>query len=179
MFNNYKFTETELKKILKSITILVDTREHDGKNDHILKWFDENKISYEKAKLPYGDYSFKLPKNDEFGILRDTFFTESISIERKANIDEIIGNFANDRDRIEDEFLRHHGSMILLIEDGNYSDIRNGNYKSKYNSKSAVGTLHSFSVKYNVPFIFLNKEDTGCFIYCTFYYYLRSLINKY
>jgi ERCC4-type nuclease len=178
MINNFQYSETELKKLLKSIVILYDTREHEGKNDHILSWFDDNKINYAKSKLPYGDYGFMLPKNDELGIIRDTYYTSQFCIERKANIDEIIGNFANDRDRIEDEFLRHQGKMILLIEDGNYADIRNGNYKSKYNSKSAIGTLHSFSVKYDVPFVFIKKEDSGCFIYCTFYYYLRSLISK-
>jgi ERCC4-type nuclease len=173
----YKYTETELKKLLKSIVILVDTREHEGKNEHILKWFDENEIKYEKKKLSAGDYSFYLSKNEEFGILRDTYFTDKICIERKANIDELIGNFASDRNRIEDEFLRYQGKMILLIEDGSYGDIRNGNYKSQYNSKSAIGTLHSFSIKYNVPFMFINKEHTGCFIYCSFYYYLRTIIS--
>jgi ERCC4-type nuclease len=178
MIDKFKYSETELKKLLKSIVILVDTREHDGKNTHILKWFEENKINYEKTKLPYGDYSFRLPRNEDFGIIRDIYYTDNICIERKASIDEIIGNFATDRDRIQNEFLRHKGDMILLIENGTYSDIRNGNYKSKYNTKSAVGTLHSFSLKYGIPFMFLNKEDTGCFIYCTFYYYLRSQILK-
>lgn len=178
MLDKFKYSETELKKLLKSLVVLVDSNEHEGKNTHILKWFDENKINHEKTKIPCGDYSFKLPRNEEFGIIRDTYYMESISIERKNSIDEIIGNFASDRNRIEDEFLRHKGKMILAIEDGNYGDIRNGNYKSKYNAKSAVGTLHSFSIKYNVPFVFINKEDMGCFIYCTFYYYLRSQILK-
>ncbi len=176
MLDKFKYTEAELKKILKSIIILVDSNEHEGKNDHILNWFDENKIRYERTKIPCGDYSFKLPRNEEFGIIRDTYYMESISIERKNSANEIIGNFASDRNRIEDEFLRHKGFMILAIEDDSYGDIRKGNYTAKYNSKSAIGTLHSFSLRYNVPFVFINKEDMGCFIYCTFYYYLRSLI---
>jgi len=170
----YKYTETELKKLLKSIVILVDTREKE--NSHITKWFDENKIAYKSKKLNHGDYTFYLPKNEDFGIMRDMFFEDKISIERKGSIDEIIGNFATDRNRIEDEFIRHKGDMILLIEDGTYMDIRNGKYRSKYESKSAIGTLHSFSQRYNVPFIFIDKESTGCFIYCTFYYYLRNLL---
>lgn len=176
MLNQYKYTETELKKILKSICILCDTREKE--NSHIIQWFDDNEIKHDKVKLPCGDYSFMLPKNEEFGIVRDTYYMDQISIERKGSIDELIGNFATDRDRIEDEFLRHKGKMTLLIEGGTYNDIRNGNYRSKYNSKSAIGTLHTFSERYNVPFIFLNKEDSGCFIYCSFYYFLRSLILK-
>jgi ERCC4-type nuclease len=174
----FKYTDAELKEILKSIVILIDTREHEGKHDCILNWFDENKIKHKNCKLPFGDYSFFLQKNDELGITRDIYYTNQISIERKANIDELIGNFVNDRNRIEDEFLRHQGKMILIIEDCGYNNIRSGDYKSKYNTKSAIGTLHSFSIRYNVPFIFLNKEDTGCFIYYSFYYFLRSIINS-
>jgi hypothetical protein len=118
-----------------------------------------------------------LPKNEELSIPRDLYFTDQISIERKNSVDEIIGNFATDRNRIEDELLRHKGKLILVIEDGNYNDIRNGRYASKYNSKSAVGTFHSFWQRYDVPFLFIDKDDMGCFIYCTFYYYLRSLIT--
>ena len=172
---NFKYTETELKKILKSIVIISDSREKE--NSHILNWFDENGIKHEKQKLDYGDYSFKLPKNEEYGIIRDTYFTNKLSIERKANVDEIIGNFANDRERISDEFLRHKGKLVLVIEDGNYGDIRSGNYKSKYSSKSAIGTLHSLTDRNDISFIFLNKADTGCFIYCSFYYHLRSLLT--
>lgn len=177
MIEGYKYTEAELKKLLKSIVILVDTREHESKNDHILKWFDDNEIKYKKIKLSGGDYSFYLPANEGLGIFRDHYYEGKISIERKNSVDELIGNFATDRNRIEDEFLRHQGKMILIIEEGTYSDIRNGNYRSKYNSKSAIGTLHSLSIRYDIPFIFLNKEDTGCFIYCYFYYYLRDLIK--
>lgn len=176
MLDKYKYTDTELKKLLKSIVILVDTREQ--KNNHILKWFDDNDISYEKKSLQYGDYSFYLPKNEVLSIPRDLYFTDQISIERKANIDELIGNFATDRNRIEDELLRHKGEMILVIEEGSYNDIRNGKYTSKYNSKSAIGTLHTFWQRYNIPFVFINKEDTGYFIYCSFYYFLREILTN-
>jgi len=174
MISKYKYTEKELKEILKSIVIITDSREKE--NSHILNWFDEHEIKHEKSKMNAGDYGFYLPANEKYGILRNSFYTDKICIERKANIDELIGNFSTDRNRIEDEFLRYQGNMTLLVEDGSYSDIRNGNYRSKYNSKSAIGTLHSFSVKYNVPFVFINKEDSGCYIYCSFYYYLRSTI---
>lgn len=175
MLGKYKYTDAELKKLLKSMVILTDTRER--QNSHVLSWFDENKIKYESQKLEYGDYSFYLPQNDELSIPRNTYFPDKICIERKNSCDELIGNFANDRNRIEDEMLRHKGSMILVVEDGSYNDIRNGKYNSKYSSKSAVGTVHSFWQRYNVPFVFLKKEDMGCFIYCTFYYFLREQLK--
>jgi HEPN domain-containing protein len=175
MLNNYKYTEAEQKKILSSITILYDSREQ--KNQHILSWYDNKKIPYKKHTLDYGDYSFYIPANEELSIHRDIYFDKEISIERKGTLDEIIGNFSTDRDRIEDEFLRHKGNMTLIIENSSYSDMYEGNYKSKYTSKSAIGTLHSFSLRYNVPFIFLDNTHTAKFIYCHFYYYLRNILK--
>ena len=170
---NYKYTDTELKKILSSMVILVDSREQ--KNQNILSWYDKKKIPYEEHKLDYGDYSFYIPANLDLSIQRDTYYDKNICIEKKNSVDELVGNFATNRNRIEDEFIRHKGKMILVIEDSSYKDIYEGNYQSKYNSKSAVGTLHSFSERYNVPFIFLDKEYTAKYIFCTFYYYLREL----
>jgi ERCC4-type nuclease len=172
----YKYTEKELKALLKSIVILVDTKEK--VNEHLIKWFDDNKIAHEKKSLGHGDYSFFLPKCEELGILRDIYFVDEISVERKNSADELVGNFSADRNRIEDEFLRHKGKMTLVIETSAYKDIKEGNYRSTYLSKSAIGTLHSFSEKYNVDFIFLDKEYTACYIYCKFYYYLKSLFLK-
>lgn len=177
MFNGkYRYTETELKKILKSIVILVDTKEK--VNEHIIKWLDDNKIAHEKKSLSHGDYSFYLPENKELGIMRSTYFVDEVCVERKNSADELVGNFSADRNRIEDEFLRHKGKMTLVIETSTYKDIKEGNYRSAYASKSAIGTLHSFSEKYNVDFIFLDKEYTACYIYCKFYYYLKSLFLK-
>ena len=59
----YHFTDTEVKKLLDSMVILVDTREQD--NGHLLSYFDKKKITHEKKALPTADYSCKIPKNDE------------------------------------------------------------------------------------------------------------------
>lgn len=53
-----KYTETEQKKILSSIIILVDTQEK--VNGHITEYFDKHKIGYKKRSLESGDYSFML-----------------------------------------------------------------------------------------------------------------------
>ena len=74
MFELYHYTQKEIDEILKSITILVDTREHDGCNDHILNYLDAKKVPWKKSKLGYGDYSFYIPKNEELNIYRDLYF---------------------------------------------------------------------------------------------------------
>lgn len=174
MNNNYKYTESEQKKILSSVTILVDSREQ--KNQHILSWYDAKKIPYKEYKLDCGDYSFYVPANPELSIHRDTYYDKQVCIERKGTLDELIGNFS-ERTRIEDEFLRHKGNMTLLIENSSYKDMYEGNYQSKYNSKSAIGTLHSFSLRYNVPFVFLDASYSAKFIFCHFYYYLKNKLK--
>lgn len=175
MLEKYKYTDTEIKQILSSINILIDSNEK--VYDHITKWFDAKKIPYTVRKLPFADYSFYIPANEKLSIPRPLYFSDEICIERKANLNEFVTNLAEDRNRIEDEFLRHKGFMQLLIEDSKYTDVFKGEWNSKYEVKSLVGSLHSFSTRYNVPFIFIDKECTARYIYYTFYYYLRNLIK--
>lgn len=175
MFNGFKYTDTEIKEILSSMVIIVDSREQ--VNSHITDWFDKKKIAYVIKKLDFADYSCFIPSNEKLSIPRDIYFDKSIAIERKGSLDELIGNFS-ERDRIQDEFLRSTGKIHLVIEDAEYSDIYDGNYKSKYASKSATGTLHSMSDKYGFNFIFLNKEYTAKYIFCTLYYHIRNIIKS-
>lgn len=176
MFRNYKYTDKEIKQILNSLSLLIDTREKS--NSHIISWLDKKKINYKSKKLDQGDYSFYIPKNKELNIDRDLYFNNELSIERKGSLDELAGNFSNNRDRIEKEFALHEGNMILIVEDSSYRDIYKGNYRSKYSSKSYLGTLHSFSNRYNIPFMFIDKECSAMFIYFTFRYYLRDLLKN-
>lgn len=177
-FNNYKYTDKEVKELLKSMKIIVDTREQ--KNKHIIDWLDKNKKNYVIQGLEVGDYSFLLPKNEELGLPRDIYFTDEISIERKANLNELSGNFTQDRTRIENEFIRNKGRLYLMIENASYSDICNGKYDTKYNPKAFIATLHSFQERYDLQTIFMQDISlSGQYIYATFYYYLRNqLLNR-
>ena len=66
MVQLYRYTDKEIDDILKSIVILIDTREQE--NQHIIKYFEQKKINYKNLKLNYGDYSFYIPANKEYGI---------------------------------------------------------------------------------------------------------------
>lgn len=175
MIEFYRYTDTELKKLLQIITIIVDTRENE--NQHLLKYFTDKKIPYVTQKIESGDYSFMIPATPELGVGRDLYFTDKISIERKNSLEEISGNLTNDRLRIESEFIRHKGKMILLIENADYSDILKHNYKTEYAPASFLATLHSFSERYDIPFTFMkDKRCSGQFIHFTFYYWLRNFL---
>ena len=62
-----------------NLTILMDTREKQGKKDHILKYFASHGIQVERIKLNVGDYAIK--------------GNESVVIDLKRNILELAGNF--------------------------------------------------------------------------------------
>jgi len=176
MFNQYKYTEKQQTELLSSITIIVDTREKD--NGHITEYFDNKKIKYIKKGLDKGDYSFYLPQNDELSIPRDLYFNNQIVIERKGSLEELSGNLSQQRDRFEKELALHKGKMYLLIENANYEDICNGNYKTDYNKKSYLGSLHSFAERYDLSIMFMpNNQYTGLYIWATFHYHLRNLIK--
>lgn len=178
MLERYHYTQDEQKKLLDSIVILCDTREHEGKNDHILNYFDSKGIVWKKQKLDYGDYSFYLPKNEEFGIFRDLYFDREIIIERKASLDEFAGNISKERDRIKKELALAPPNKVLIIENGSYADMINGNYRSEYAAKSYFGTFHSFWHEFDIPIIFMpDKNYTGLFIRGYFQYYLRNIIK--
>ena len=178
MIDMYRYTDKELKELLKSMIVLVDTREQNWL--HIQKFFDEKKIAYRVEKLDFADYSFLLPENKELGIQRDIYFDKKISIERKRDLNEISSNFCDGRTQFENEFIRSMGKLYLLIENATYEDIVNKNYTTKITPQSFIGSLHAFVDRYNISLNFMKDNSySAYFIYLTFYHHLRNyLMNK-
>jgi ERCC4-type nuclease len=172
----YKYTDKEKDQLIKSIVILTDSRER--KSTHILSWFDKKKISHEVKALSNGDYSFYIPSNEQLNIDRPLYFDKKIMIERKASLDELSGNLTQNRDRFEKEMSIYQGKKYLLIENSSYADIVNQNYKTKFNPKSYLGSLHSFNQKYNLEIIFMpDNQYSGLWIYETLVHYFTNIIR--
>ena len=173
----YHYTKKEIKQLLKSITVLIDSREQ--KKSHITNYLEDKNIPYKSKKLDYGDYSFMLPKQPELGIQRDIYFNSQISVERKQSLNELSGNFTHDRTQFENELIRSsNGKLILLIENvKGYENIIKHNYRTDYKPKSFIGTLHSFRHRYNLDVVFIDPAYSGNYIYYTFYYWLREVIK--
>ncbi|MBS6954263.1 MAG: ERCC4 domain-containing protein [Enterocloster asparagiformis] len=177
MLDRHRYTESEIDKILESMTILTDSREQ--KNDHILSYFDQHKICHKKMGLPCGDYSFMLPAAPELGIARDKYFFDEVFIERKNSAEELSGCFTQTRTRFEEEFaVAKAKRKYLLIENCQYSDIISGNYRTDYGAKSFAATLHTFNCKYSLEVVFMpDISYTPIFIIGTFRYYLRYILK--
>ena len=134
--------------------LTVDSREK--KNSHILAWFDNHGIEYEVRKLDVGDYM--IDGND------------TISIDRKASIDELSTNMLNrsDHARFWREVRRAKDTgvkLIILVESNKYTDIPSLiDWKSKYsgvNGRSLIDAIYRAHISYGVEFIFCRKRATG------------------
>lgn len=173
MLGQFKYTDKELDELIKSMVILIDSREK--VNSHITEYYDSKSIKYKIKALDYGDYSFMLQKNESLSIPRDLYFNKKIVVERKANLEEISNNLTKERDRFEKELCLAPKEKVVLIENANYSDVATGNYNTQYNKKSFWASIHSFWHKYNVPFFFMpDNKYSALFIRGYFEYYLKN-----
>ena len=176
MLHLYKYTDKEYDELIKSMVIIVDTREK--KNHHIIDWFDKKNILWKNKKLDYGDYSFMIPENKESGIFKDIYFDKKIVIEKKSGLNELSTNLTKERARFKEELTLAPSNKVLLIENANYSDVIEGNYDTQYNKKSYYASLHSFWHQFNLPIFFMpDSKYSGVFIKGYFEYYLRNYLR--
>jgi ERCC4-type nuclease len=182
---NYKFTDTEINKLLKeNFMILFDTRERE--NLWILDYFDKKKIKYKRQKLDEGDYSAIITKRPEMGIYRDLYFP--VAVERKASVDELASNLGEKKEDYRDEIrlirelqrAKTKGTkMFLIIEDiDGMNKIKTGNYRSQYQPKAFLGKLSSIQDLYLSDTIFTNNSNTGFEILRKLHYSVRNFLKE-
>lgn len=171
-----KRTDKEIKEILKTLTIVIDTREQ--KNDHIKDYFIQKDIKFEISKLDQGDYSCYIPKNEELVIKHDIYINSYV--ERKDGIGEITGNLQkNTQQAFENELIRTQGKkFVLFVEEPDFDEkLASGNYRSSYDPKALKGRLESFKMKYSFEIVPMSKQMIAHNIYWRFYYQTRHLLK--
>lgn len=172
----YKYGIGEIKRLTKSMVILVDSREK--KNSHILGYFDKQGISYQIGALEYGDYSFMIPASaaDE-----DIYFHRDIVIERKASLEELSGNLAQERERFEKEFLKagnDRAKVYLMVEaPGGYSDIIAHRYNTEFTPAAYMASLKTWESRFGCNVQFIDSQYSGYYIYSTFSYFCREVLK--
>jgi len=171
----YKYKKDEIEKLLSSLVVLVDKREK--VNNHIIDYFEKRNIQYKIEKLKTGEYSAMLPKNDEYGIVRDLYYP--IAIERKNSVDELVASIT-DRNRFENELIRAQKiHFILLVEEQDgYEKLIRGDYISKYNPKALLGSLKAFESRYDFATVYQSQKVSGNFIFHHLYYYIREMLME-
>ena len=174
---HYHYTDAEINNILKTLTIVVDTREN--KNQHILDYLRKKEVPIKLKALKTGDYSAFIPRNEELGIHRDLYLNGCI--ERKNSIDEITGNLGKDkRSAFENELIRASlNPFVLIVEDKDgYEKILKGEYRSQYSPQALLGSLKTFEVRYGFSMVFMDKLLSGNYIYHHFYYMAKEYLKK-
>lgn len=155
--------------------IQVDTREHAKEWERIKGQFDALGVQYFRSKMYVGDYqSLDNPR---------------LVIDRKKDLQEICGNVCQQHERFKAELLRakeqgiklvilcEHGADIKTLEDVyfwqnprkyqiRWKTINGKRVKDVISAKAVDGnqlykSLCTIRDRYNVDFVFCQKEETG------------------
>ena len=164
------YTDSEIKKALSELTVIIDSREQ--VNMHLTSWLDSKGIKHATRALETGDYS---------AMLDGETFEDEVVIERKANLDEIAGNFTTGRERFEREMIRAKANGIkvfLIIENASWHDILLHNYHSQLKPQSLMASLLSWQVRYNITIMFCRPEETAQLMYSTLYYWAWNRLKR-
>lgn len=164
------YTDSEIRKALSGLTVIADSREQI--NQHILTWLDGKGIQHVTRTLETGDYS---------AILDGETFEDEVVIERKANLDELAGNFTTSRERFEREMIRAKANGIkvfLIIENASWHDILLHNYHSQLKPQSLMASLLSWQVRYNITIMFCRPEETAQLMHSTLYYWAWNRLKR-
>lgn len=154
--------DCNIKKLIKQLVVLVDTREQE--NQHIIDYFDSKGIKWRNKALKTFDYSCELHKNEELGLPFAVSLENEIGIERKAHLTELAGNVTATRTAFEEKWQKAKfmtKDLYLVIEGGSWADIKDGKYRSELNPKSFYNTLISWRHKYGFRIDFVKKENCG------------------
>ena len=175
------YTNFEIENLLKTINIIVDSREHPGKQfDERVKSFG---CAWERRKLDQGDYSYKYTDLDG----REISMDKRLIIERKMNLNEIANNFGRERQRFIREFERakaENTQVYILIEDDSWEDAYKGTYgkdarhRSKYSAKAMIGSLTAWEHRYNARIRFCKKSRSGQMIKDICHYHLKEILEN-
>jgi len=168
-----QYTHFEVDESLKSMVILVDTREQDTPTLH--RRLEGLNCPFEREKLDSGDYSCKYTLPD------GTIHRLNAMVERKMNVDELCNCFTKGRARFEREFERAKESetkIYLLIENGSMDNVLNGKYRSKMEPSSLSASLLAWSIRYGFITHFCKPENTGLLIYKILRYELKELLES-
>jgi ERCC4-type nuclease len=153
----------DIKTILDSMTVLVDSREQD--TDRARWRYASIGLPVERCVLDYGDYSYNATLLDGRKIydISDRI-RPTVAIERKMSLDELAACFGSGRERFEREFQRSTDAgaqMWLLVEGGSWENIYDHRYKSQMLPRSFVGSILAFCRRYNLRLAFCTERMTG------------------
>lgn len=155
-------TDKEADLVLESFRIIADTREQ--ATPKARRRYKTIGTPIERATLSYGDYCGNIDIRGKPLLDVSARISPACVVERKMGLDELAMCFTRSRDRFQREFERAKsaGSKVyLLVEDATYEDIITHRYRSKFASNAFLGSLLSWSVRYNLTPVFCSSATSG------------------
>lgn len=170
----------EIEECLKSMIILVDTREQPSERAN--RRYKSFGCSFRRQKLNYGDYaySFTLPDGSEL-FDENASINPDVIIERKKDLEELSQCLCQSRDRFRAEFERaseHHASIYLLIENGSWEKLIRGRYNTKFNPNAYKASLIAWMIRYDIKIIFCQQDISGEMIKDILYRELKARLES-
>jgi ERCC4-type nuclease len=165
-----------MKIKIEDYEIICDTREQDTLiQDTLIK----KGIKTAREKLDTGDYAIRYQGE----------YIPNILIERKANLDELLGNLL---DPVKDEnkdnrFIRELKrakaagvKLFLLIQDKDYYiKLLKGQYISNVHPNASAAMVISLMAKFdNLHIIACNRKESPSMVHKILYYHLREEIKS-
>lgn len=173
-------TRFEIEDCLKSMQIIVDTREQPSKR--AVDRYESFGCPWRRQTLAFGDYTFNFLKPDGSELYSDNVtINPAAVVERKMSLTELSGCFCQSRDRFRAEFERAAGagsSVWLLVEDASWEKLINGKYGTKFNPTAFMASLTAWSIRYNIRIIFCRKESSGRIIREILYRELKERLER-
>lgn len=139
--------------------ILEDTRNKPDKNKHIRDQLESLGYKVERSKIYCGDYTWAT--------------NQSICIDTKQDLQEVVGNVIQQHDRFRNECIRAKEAgiqLVVLIVDSKITCLSEVfgwyNPRLRYSKKATTGRqlgkiLYSMREKYGVKFDFCTKDEVG------------------
>ncbi len=169
----------DIEGCLKSMTILVDTREQPSVRAK--RRYTDFNVPYERRTLDYGDYTYNFVLPDGSLLFTEGRVKGHAVIERKMDLDELAACFTHERKRFEAEFKRateNNATIYLLVEDATWENLINGKYKSKFLPKSFLASITAWTVRYNLKLVFCKSETSGKLIKEILYRELKERLEE-
>lgn len=150
-------TIPEINDSLKSLTLVVDTREQD--TEQFRNRVKRTELPSVRRKLEFGDYSCFVKDSDG----REIDFCGDFAIERKMSLDELAQCFTRDRKRFVREFERakeRGAKLYLLVESASWEKAFAGQYRTRVSASALVASMTTWLARYDCQIVMCDPITT-------------------
>lgn len=168
-----KYTPVQIEKMLASMKVYVDTREH--QTAEFRRRIQGLECPCIRKALRYGDYSCCFTDTDG----REISLERAVVVERKMSLAEICANFTQGRGRFIREFERSSADgckVHILIENESYEKLYAGAYRSRMTPEALAASLCTFFARYGCALHFCRSSTTSRLIRDLLHYHLREYL---